>query len=137
MTDGPVVTLPAAILEGDDLLVLALLHDLARDRCALDERRSVRDLVAIAMEQDVGEDTLFAGFLIEEIHVDDVALRDAMLSAACLNNCVSHTKSWVNASGEKPRKVPQLRSFDKRNVEVLVPSTCRKLGRLAQAPVAS
>src|SRR3954454_6340758 len=112
MTDRPVVALPAAILERDDLLVLALLHDLARDRCALDEGRPVRDVVAVAMEQDVGEDTLFAGFLIEEIHVDDVALRDAMLSAACLDNCVSHTKSRVSL-GERPRKITRMGGFDK------------------------
>ena len=70
----------------------------------------MRDLVAVGMKEDVGEDTLLAGFLIEEIDIDDVAFRDAMLSAASFDNCVSHTKK----PGEKPRKVPQVRRFDKR-----------------------
>ena len=33
-----------------------------------------------------------AGFAFEKIDIDDVALRDAMLSAACFDNCVSHTR---------------------------------------------
>ena len=35
MPDGAVITFPAAIFERDDLLVLALLDDFARDRRAL------------------------------------------------------------------------------------------------------
>src|SRR4051812_44471208 len=95
MPDGPVIAFAAAVFERDDLLVLALLDHFPRDRCALDERRSVRDLVAIHVEKDIGEHTFFAGFFIEEIDIDNVSLRDAVLSAASFDNCVSHTKSRV------------------------------------------
>src|ERR1051326_2204892 len=95
VTDSAVITLPAAILEGDDFLVLALLDYFAGDGRAFDERRAVRDLVAVTVKKDVGKDTFLPRFLIEEIDIDNVAFRDAMLSAASFDNCVSHTKSRV------------------------------------------
>src|SRR4051812_41726486 len=82
MADSAVITFPAAILERDDFLVLALLDDFAGDSRALDERAAVGDLVAVAEEKNIGKHALLAGFLIEEIDIDDVAFRDAMLSAA-------------------------------------------------------
>src|ERR1043166_3842827 len=93
MPDRAVITFPAAIFERDDLLVLALLDHLTGDGCALDEGRAVRELVAVGVKKDIGEDAFLAGFFIEEIDIDDVSFRDAVLSAASLNNCVSHTKS--------------------------------------------
>jgi hypothetical protein len=116
MSDRPVITFPTTILERDDFLVLALLDDFAGDGRPLDKRCAVRDLIAVSMKKDVGEDTFFAGFLIEEIDIDDVAFRDAMLSAASFDNCVSHTKKPGATPGEKPRKVPQVRRFDKREL---------------------
>jgi len=110
MPDRAVITFPAAIFERDDFLVLALLDHFARHSRALDQRRAVSNRVAVAVKKDIREHALFAGFLIEEIDIDDVAFRDAMLSAASFDNCVSHTKK----PGEKPRKVPQVRRFDKR-----------------------
>src|SRR2546423_7475368 len=98
--DGAVITFPAAIFKGDDFLVLALLHDFARDRGAFDERSPMGDLVAVAVKKHIREDTFFAGFLIEEIDIDDVSFRDAMLSAASFDNCVSHTKSRVLSGGK-------------------------------------
>src|SRR4051794_5535910 len=67
MADGPMVTFAAAILERDDLLVLALFDDLPRDSRAFDERTAVGDLVAVRVKKHIREDALFAGFFIEEI----------------------------------------------------------------------
>jgi len=55
--------------------------------------------VAVAMKEDVAENGFFARISFEEIDIDNIALRDAMLSAACFNNCVSHTKK-LNAGGK-------------------------------------
>src|SRR3954468_7691043 len=101
MAHGAVIAFPAAILEGDDFLVLALLDDFAGDSRAFDERAAVGGLVAVAVKKDIGEHAFLAGFLIEEIDIDDVTFRDAMLSAASFDNCVSHTKSRVNKPGGK------------------------------------
>jgi hypothetical protein len=49
--------------------------------------------VAVAVEKHIGKNAFFARLFVEKIDIDDVALRDAMLSAACFDNCVSHTKS--------------------------------------------
>src|SRR3954467_14023212 len=68
MTDCPVITLPAAIFKRDDFLVLALLEHLTGDRRPLDQGGPVGDFVSVAVKKDVGENTLFAGLLIEEIH---------------------------------------------------------------------
>src|SRR6476661_1656539 len=95
MPDRAVITLPAAIFERDDFLVLALLEDFAGHRCPFNEGTSVSNVVAIHVKKDICEHTLFAGFFIKEIDIDDVSFRDAVLSAACFDNCVSHTKSRV------------------------------------------
>src|SRR5688572_24646718 len=89
VADGAVVTLPAAIFKGNDFLVLALLDHLAGHCRAFDERAAVGLFVAIAMKKHIGENALFAGLLVEKIDIDDVALRDTVLSAACFDNCVS------------------------------------------------
>jgi hypothetical protein len=68
------------------------------------------EFVAVAMKEDIAKYGLLPRVAFEKIDIDDVALRDAMLSAACFNNCVSHTR---NALGEKPRKFTQMRRFDK------------------------
>src|ERR1700730_17680420 len=90
MADGPVITFTATILERDDFLVLPLLEDFARDGGAFDKRVPMRQLLAIAMKKHVGKHAFFSGFLVEKVHIDDVALGDPMLSAACFDNCVSH-----------------------------------------------
>src|ERR1041385_2761876 len=93
MPNRPVITFPATIFERDDLLVFALLHHFAGYSRAFYERSAVGDIVAVGVKKDVGENAFLAGFFIEEIDIDDVPFRDAVLSAASLNNCVSHTKS--------------------------------------------
>lgn len=92
MADGPMVTFAATILERDDFLVLPLLNDFAGDCRALDERTAVGQVVAVAMKQNIGENGFVARFTLEQIDIDNVALGDAMLSAACFDNCVSHTE---------------------------------------------
>jgi hypothetical protein len=93
MANSPVITFATAILERDDFLVLALLDHLAGNGRPFDKRAAVGELVAVAVEKDVAEDRFLAGIAFEQIDIDDIALCDAMLSAACFNNCVSHTKS--------------------------------------------
>src|SRR2546423_13081722 len=92
MADRPVISFSAAILERDDFLVLALLDHFAGNGRAFDQRAAVGKLVAVAVEKDVAENRFLAGIALEQIDIDDIALRDAMLSAACFNNCVSHTR---------------------------------------------
>src|SRR5438067_1181511 len=82
-----VITFPAPIFERDDLFVFTLLKDFTRHRRAFDERRAVSDFIAIGVKEHIRENTLFAGFLIEKIDIDDVASRDAMLSTASFDNC--------------------------------------------------
>src|SRR3954463_11995134 len=93
VTDGAVITFSAAILERDDFLVFALLDHFTSHGRAFDERGTMGDLVAIRVKKDIGENAFLAGFFIEEIDIDDVSFRHAVLSAASLDNCVSHTKS--------------------------------------------
>src|SRR6476619_239585 len=90
MTDRPMITLASAILEGDDLLILPLLKDLAGDGSSFDQRGSVGNLVAIAVKKDVGKHAFLPWLFIQEIDIDDVALGDTVLSASGSNNCVSH-----------------------------------------------
>jgi hypothetical protein len=98
MANGPVITLPAAILEGDDFLVLALLDHFTRDGSTFNERTAVRKVVAVAMKQNVAENGFLARFTLEQIDIDNVALGNAMLSAACFDNCVSHDRRKVGES---------------------------------------
>src|ERR1043166_1469811 len=100
MAHGPVVPFPAAIFESDDLLVLALLDHFTSDGRALDQGTAMGELVAIAVKEHVAESSFLACISLEEIDIDNIALRDAMLSAACFNNCVSHTKSRVLSGGK-------------------------------------
>ena len=95
MADGPVIAFTTTILERDDFLVLPLLDDFARDGGSFDERAAMRKIIAIAMKQNIGENGLFARFTLEQIDIDNIALGDAMLSAACFDNCVSHGRGKV------------------------------------------
>src|SRR5688572_9706239 len=88
-----VVTLPATIFEGDDLLVFALLYYFTGDGRAFDEGVALGLLVAVAMEKHIGKNAFLARLFIEKVDIDDISFRDTVLSAACFDNCVSHTKS--------------------------------------------
>src|ERR1700750_2368479 len=74
MADRAVIAFPAAIFKRDDLLVLSLLDHFAGHRGALDERRSVGDLVAVAMKEDIAESSFFARISFEEIDIDNITL---------------------------------------------------------------
>src|SRR3978361_78386 len=102
MSDGPVITFPAAIFESDAFLVLTLFDDFSRDGRAFDQRRAVGQVFTVAMEQDIREDTFFANFSIKEVDIDDVSFCDAMLSAAGFDNCVSHGLGKVGKSHTEP-----------------------------------
>src|ERR1043165_509673 len=104
MSDRAMIPLPAAVFERDELLVLALLDHLAGHRGALDQGPSVGDLVPIAVKKDVAKNGFLARISFEEIDIDNIALRDTVLSAACFNNCVSHTKSRL--PGGKAAQTP-------------------------------
>jgi len=90
MPDGPVIAFSAAILESDDLLILALLDDFTRDGGAFDERRAVSEMVPIAVKKNIGEYPFFTHFSIEEIDINDVAFCHPMLSTAGFDDCESH-----------------------------------------------
>ena len=61
----------------------------------------MREFIAVGMHQHVVEGELLARLAFEQIDVDRVAFCDAILSAACFDNCVSH--SLWEKSGESPR----------------------------------
>ena len=70
------------------------------------QRAAMGEIFAVAMKEDIAEDGFLAGFAFEQIDIDDVTFCDAMLSAACFDNCVSHTKSWVNCLWGKAAQSP-------------------------------
>src|ERR1700755_3058844 len=74
MADRAMIAFPATILKRDDLFVLALLDHFAGHRGALDQGRSVGDIVAIAVKEDVAKNGFLARISFEEIDIDDVAL---------------------------------------------------------------
>ena len=94
MAHGPVVTFAAAILERDDFLVLPLLDDFARHSGAFDQWTAMGEFIAIAVEQDIAKNGFFTRFALEQIDIDNVAFGNAMLSATCFDNCVSHTEKY-------------------------------------------
>ena len=96
MTDSAVVTFAAAIFERDDLLVLALLDYFAFNGRAFDQRRAVRDVVAIRMKEHIGENPVLARLGLEEIDIDDVTFRDAILPATSFDNCERHKRERVS-----------------------------------------
>ena len=109
MADGPVITFAPAIFEGDDFLVLALLDHFASDTGA---RKSTGcrglDSSPSACMSTSSKVIFCARFTCEQIHIDRVAFCDAILSAACFDNCVSH------GLGKSRRKSHGVRLFDKR-----------------------
>src|SRR5436190_24053655 len=117
MADGSVITFPASILERDDFLVLPLLDDLACDGGPFDQRTAVSKILPVAMEQDVAKSGFIARLALEEVDIDNVAFGDAMLSAACLDNCVSH--SCGNLLGKSRAKSHRCAGLTRGNVDLL------------------
>ena len=90
MADGAVVTFAATILEGDDLIGLVLLEDLADHRRAADERAAVGELVAVRVHEDLGESGFRTRFQVQFVHVNDVAFGHSELFAAGFEDRVCH-----------------------------------------------
>jgi hypothetical protein len=67
----------------------------------------VSDLLAIGVHQDVGEHDLLTCLGVQQINIDRVAFRDAILPATGLDDCKSHTGEFF--LGKKPRNVAQKR----------------------------
>ena len=130
MANGPVITFATTILERDDFLVLPLLDHFTGDGRAFDKRIAMRELLGVTVKQDITENSFLACFAFEQIHIDNVALGDAMLSTACFDNCVSHNKRHF--SGEKPRKLTRVGRFDKGKAAAAAVSGGKVFGTLRQ-----
>lgn len=95
MAHRPVVAFTAAVLERDDLGVLALFDDLADDGSALDGGAAVREFVAVRVEKHFGESGFRAGFDVEFFHVDNITFGYLVLFAAGLEDYVCHKLSLL------------------------------------------
>ena len=89
MADRAVITFSPSKFVGDDLFIFALLDHFRGHFCPID-RRAVSDLLAVGMHQDLGDHDLLACLGVEQIDVDRVAFRDAILPATGLYDCKSH-----------------------------------------------
>ena len=98
MADCSVITFPATVFKSDHFLVLALFDDFAGNGGAFDQRVSMRKLLAVAVKKHIREHTFFASFFVQEVHINDVAFGDSMLSAPCFDNCVGHIRGKVAQS---------------------------------------
>ena len=77
------VALLSLVLKYDDLLVLALLNDLALNGCL--NIRSGLDTVIISNCDNLVKSDLLTGFALELLYEDLVALGNLVLLAACQN----------------------------------------------------
>ena len=89
MADSTVITFPPFKFVGHDLFVFALLDYFRRNFCPIDGR-AVRQLVAVGMHQNLGNYDLLAWLGVEQIDVNRVAFRDAILPATGLYDCKCH-----------------------------------------------
>src|SRR5436305_13889625 len=120
MANRAVIAFAALEFERNHLLVLALLDHFAGHGRAFDQRLAMRQIVAVAMKQNVAKHSLFARLSIEEVDIDNVAFCNAVLPAASSDDCKSHTR-WV-LPGEKPRKIAQLDRLGKSVVAAVATS---------------
>ena len=107
MPDRPVIALAPLVLERDDFLVLTLFQDFSSDLRPGYKRAPLRHVCSIGKHQHLAEGRRFASIDVHKVDIDRIAFRDAKLSAASLDNCVSHEPE------KKPRTVPQNARFDK------------------------
>jgi hypothetical protein len=105
MANRAVISFAPLKLKRDYLFVFALLNHFAGDFSAGNQRITVCEVIAVGVEQDIAKGSGLASFDIKKIDIDSVAFADAVLSATCFNNCVSHEKEGM-LWGKKPRKVP-------------------------------
>ena len=102
MADGAVITFAATVFEGDDLLVLALFDHFASDIGTRNRGAAVGYFVAVRVHEHVAKSHLLARVAFEQIHIDRVTFRDAILSAACFDNCVSHGLGKSRRKSHRP-----------------------------------
>jgi len=89
MADSTVITFPPFKFVGYDLFVFALLDYFRHHFCPID-RRAMRQLVAVGMHQNLGNYDLLTWLGVEQIDVNRVAFRDAILPATGLYDCKCH-----------------------------------------------
>ena len=94
MADNTVITFPPFKFVGNDLFVFALLDYFRRHFCPID-RRAVRQLVAVGMHQNLGNYDLLAWLGVEQIDVNRVAFRDAILPTTGLYDCKCHKGNYL------------------------------------------
>ena len=90
MADRAVVALAALKFEGDNLRRLGLLDDFGGDSGARHERHAYRKAFAVGNQENLLERCLRASLDVEFFDLDHITFRDAVLLAACLNDCVCH-----------------------------------------------
>src|SRR5512137_2921187 len=90
MTEHPAIAL-FGLLEHVQFAVLALRHDLGGDSRALDLGPADLRLAGAADEQNVVELQLRTHLALELLHLDALALFDAMLLSTRANHCVHDT----------------------------------------------
>ena len=99
MSDRAMITFTPFEFERDDFFVLPLLDHFGRDLRARDQRIAVRELVAIGIQSSTSPNVaVLPASTSKKIDIDRVALRDAILSSAGFDNCVSHKRRFL---GEK------------------------------------
>src|ERR1043166_6081353 len=111
MSDRSVITFSAPVFKRNDLFVLALLDHFRSHFCAAGCHVPVIDV-----HQHFKRSHL-ARFDIEQIDINRVALRDAILPSASLDNCVSH-KNEVFRGGKAAHTSTDGRSWQAKAVAV-------------------
>src|SRR5690348_4306260 len=93
------VVLSALVLENDDLLTAAVLHDLSGDLGAFECRNAGLDVLVVGAEEDVVELDLGPSFADERWNSICSPRLDAKLLATSANDSVRHGKSldWCRA----------------------------------------
>ena len=107
MPDRPVIALAPLVLERDDFLVLTLFQNFSSNFRPGYKRAPLCHIRSIGEHQHLAEGRHLAWMDVHKIDIDRVAFCDAKLSAASLDNCVSHEPE------KKPRTLPQNALFDK------------------------
>ena len=87
VADGFMITLAAFHLESEFLLAALVLHHVGNDAGARDGRRADGDFIAANHEHAVKREG-FAGLDVEAFDFERVARDNAILFAACFENCV-------------------------------------------------
>ena len=88
------IVLLALVLEDTDLFAAQLADDLTGHGSALDH--GVADRNGLAGEHHYREGHDVARFVVQLLHIDGIALRNAILFAASANNCVHFSSTSLN-----------------------------------------